>query len=885
MVTISLPIPAGSPASETLPATPPATPPAAPAPPDSAATPATPPATPPAPVTRRIELPPYDLPAALELERALGVSHVLAQVLVRRGYDDPVSARAFLEPTERHAPERFDGMADAVEIIQRHIGRGSRIVVHGDYDVDGVCATAVLVRALRALGADVGWYLPSRSEDGYGLAAATVQRLIANGTALLITVDCGITAVAEVAAARQGGMEVLVTDHHSPRADGQLPECTIVHPVVGNYPTPNLCGTAVAHKLAEALHASTVEEDLELVALATVADLMPLTGENRRIVRDGLTQMAGTRRPGLRALMAVSRTDPSGLDASSLAFRLAPRINAAGRMRRADAGLELILTQDHERAEVIARELDTVNAERRAVEQSITWEAEAMAKAMGERSAYVLAAPGWHAGVIGIVASRIVERFHRPTIMLALDAQDPQALAHGSGRSISGFDLLGGLQATAESLTTYGGHRAAAGLSLAPDLIDTFREAFERHAEAVLTPELLTPIHRVDAVTAGPNLNLELADELLRLAPFGHGNPDVRLYLTGATFETVRPLGDSGQHLRFSVNSGGVRANALAFGCEGRIVGGDGDPVNASFRLERNVWNGVVEPRLLLQEAAPCDPAPIHVLGEPEDYLESALMELYREYDPVDDFDPDSSESRTPADLGAAREAEREAIEELTEGSERRSVLDRRGQSPLSIIADAQAASGPDCPVLVLCADAPRRLAGLSSRSGGFALISHDALADEPEIIQEFKHVVVLDPPASPLQRAVAQIGPGFTHLAWGEPELRFAQQIHEQEYGLRGSLVALYRSLRERQRATGEELECLLRGDGTIARSARLAGRLLRVFTELELVSLDPDLPALKLGDAQPTQLERSDTYRACIKINEDGQKFLSGLKVRRAS
>jgi len=832
----------------------------------------------------RLELPQYDLRAALALERDLGVSHVVAQILVRRGYADTASARAFLEPTERHPPEMIDGITEAVQTIERHIRLGSRIVVHGDYDVDGVCATAVLVRALAALGADVGSYLPSRSEDGYGLSAATVQRLCSAGTGLLITVDCGITAVDEVASARAGGMEVVVTDHHTPRSDGKLPECAaIVHPRLGNYPMPDLCGTAVAHKLAEALGAPTVQADLELVALATVADLMPLVGENRRIVREGLAQMAGTRRPGLRALMAVSRTDPSGLDASSLAFRLAPRINAAGRMRRADAGLELLLTEDSERAGAIARELDAVNAERRAVEQRITWEAEEIANAMGERSAYVLAATGWHAGVIGIVASRIVERFHRPAILLALDGHDPQALAHGSGRSIPGFDLLAALQASAESLSTYGGHRAAAGLSLAPDLIDTFRDAFERHADAVLTPELLAPVHRVDAVTAGPELSLELAEELLTLAPFGNGNPDVRLYVAGATFDGVRTMGDSGQHVRFNVNSGGVRANALAFGCDGRIAGADGSPVDASFKLERNVWNGVVEPRLLLQQATHCQPPQIHALGEPEDYLESALMELYREYGPVEDFDQ-NSESTIRGEFPPASEAELEAYGQFADGP-KREILDRRGQSPLAVIADAQAASGRDWPVLVICANTPRRLAGLSSRRGGFALISHESLSDEPEIILEFEQVVVLDPPASPVQQALAQMGRGFAHFAWGEPELRFAQQMHEQEYGLRASLVTLYRSLRERERVAGEELEGLLSGDGTHPRSARLAGRLLRVLTELELVSLDPDLPALKLENAQPTQLECSETYRACAKINEDGQKFLSGPKVRIAS
>ena len=835
---------------------PPAAPvlPAAPAsallgPPSSASRPAVRP-------ERRIELATYDLAAALELERELGVGHVVAQILVRRGYGDPAAARAFLNPAERHDPSLFDGIGAAIETIERHIRSGTRIVVHGDYDVDGVCSTAVLVRALRSLGADVGWYLPSRSEDGYGLSAATVARLCESATGLLVTVDCGITAVEEVAQARKGGLEVVVTDHHSVRGDGELPDCPIVHPVVGGYPTREMCGTAVAHKLAEALGAQTAEQDLELVALATVADLMPLKGENRRVVRDGLTQMAGTQRPGLRALMRVSRTDPSALDASCLAFRLAPRINAAGRMRRADAGLELLLTEDPQRAEAIAQELDAVNSDRRTVEQRIGWEAEALASEMGERSAYVLAAPGWHAGVIGIVASRIVERFHRPAILLAIDPVDGAAAAHGSGRSIPGFDLLGGLEATAAHLVTYGGHRAAAGLSILPEQIPAFRDAFERHAEELLTPELLTPVERVDAVVSGADLSLDLAEQLLTLAPFGQGNPDARLYLAGATFDAKRTMGDSGQHVRFNVNSGGASASAVAFGCDGRVPGADGAPLDASFKLERNLWNGVVEPRLVLQHAAPCRPADILVLGEPDDYLTTAFMELDRELMARDDV--------------AAAE---------------RTVLDRRGQSPLATIADAQSASGPDSPILVICANTPRRLAALASRRGGFALISHDSLEDEPELATEFEHVVVLDPPVSPVQDQLTQVGAGYTHLAWGEAELRFAQQMHELEYGLRASLVAFYRALRARGRVAGEELEHLLRGDGSHARSARLSGRLLRVFTELGLVSLDPDLPSLALADAQPTELERSAAYRTYTTASEDGQRFLSGSKPRRAS
>jgi single-stranded-DNA-specific exonuclease len=801
-----------------------------------------------APVQPRIDVPAYALGQALALERELGIGHVLAQVLVRRGLGDPGRARLFLAADERHDPTAFSGIEAALATIQAQIAAGGRIVVHGDYDVDGVCATAIMVRALRSLGADVGWFLPGRIEDGYGLSTATVARLAARGTTLILTVDCAITAVEEVQAALAGGLEVVVSDHHAPRADGRLPDCPIVHPVVCGYPCPDLCGTGVAYKLALALGAATADDDLDLVALATVADLVPLQGENRRLVRAGLTALAATGKPGLRALMAVSRADPSALDAGTLGFRLAPRINAAGRLQRADAGLELLLCEDPVRAKAIAVELDCVNAERRAVEQRILWEAEAQVReleALRPRSAYVLAGEDWHPGVVGIVASRIVERQHRPTILIALDG----ARGTGSGRSIPGFDLLGGLDATSEHLQRYGGHRAAAGLTVEAAGIDGFRAAFEAHASAVLTPEMLDPVERVDAVVSGSELGLALAEELEALEPCGMGNPGPRLLVPGARFENVRPMGE-GRHARFTVSSGGVRARAVAFGCDGRVADDLGQPLDATFRLERNAYHGAVEPRLVLRQAQPCAPAPIKLLQSPGGYLSAVLAELEAE-----------STSAPPAQEGAAPGV-------------RRIVLERRGHSPLAVLVDAVATGEP---VLAVCADVPRRLNGLRTRVGGFALASYGELERHPGQAGAYDRLVALDPPADRAAGELLRAGTGVTLLAWGPAELRFAEQMHELEYGLRSSLVAFYRSLRDRERAAGEELERLLRGDGSHGRSARLAGRLIRVLAELELVSLDRELPALAIAGRAPTALERSPSFRVYAQRYEDGKRYLS--------
>jgi single-stranded-DNA-specific exonuclease len=764
---------------------------------------------------------------------------VLAQVLARRGFDDPTRAREFLEAGQEHPAEAFGGLPAAAQLIGRHLVRGSRITVHGDYDVDGVCATALLVRALRSLNANVDWFLPSRTEDGYGLSSQSVARLASRGTELLITVDCAITAVAEVAAARAAGLDVLVTDHHQRRADGALPGCPILHPGIGGYPCPDLCGTAVAHKLAQALGAPTVDEDLELVALATVADLMPLQGENRRLVRGGLARLASTAKPGLRALMDVAGADPSALGTHDLGFRLGPRINAAGRLARADAALELLLTTDPQRAGEIAAELDHLNAERRAVEQRILWEAEAQLNELGDRPAYLLAGQGWHPGVVGIVASRVAERYRRPALVVALEGES----GTGSARSIPGFDLLGALHACAEHLDRYGGHRAAAGLTVGRDRLDDLRAAFENHAAEVLTPELLCGVERVDAVVSGSELGLDLVEELELLEPTGAGNPAPRLLVPGARLADMQSMGQ-GRHARFRVVSGGARTPAVAFGCDGGLRDLVGRPLDASFRLERNCWKGVVAPRLVLRQSWPCAPSEIEIVGEPEHYLDAVLAEAGRVLD-----------APGPHPTGS------------------RVILDRRGQSPLAVLRDALA----DGSVLALCTDVPRRVAGLGQRVGGFCLSSYHALELDPLLSQRFAHLVALDPPSCADHDRLIRSGAGFTHLAWGEAELRFAQQMHELEYGLRHSLIALYRSIRLCRRAAGGELERLLRGESSPGRPGRLAGRLVRVLSELGLVSLDCDLPALAFAGGAPTALEHSAAYRVYAQRHEDGRRFLN--------
>jgi single-stranded-DNA-specific exonuclease len=545
-------------------------------------------------------LPPCPRRETLALARELGVSETTASVLVRRGYGDPETARRFLAAAPpRHDPASLGDVDAAVASIRGAISAGRRICVHGDYDVDGICATALAVLALRELGGDVDWHLPSRFEEGYGVSRETLARFAQEGCGLLLTVDCGITAVEEVAEARAAGLDVVVTDHHRPGA--RLPDCPVVATKPSSYPFPELCGTGVVYKLLEALGVEGLERHLDLVALATVADVVPLVDENRAFVVAGLRRLARGGRPGVRALMEAARVDPAAVDAGAIAFRLAPRINAAGRLGHPRSALQLLLTEDEGEARQFAAELEALNRGRQAVEDQILHEALAQLESWTERErgrrAYVLAGEGWHRGVIGIVASRLVERVHRPVVLIA-GSEDGWT---GSGRSIPAFDLHAGLAACADLLERWGGHRAAAGLSIDPANLDTFVDRFSRHAADALTEDDLRPELRVDAVVRGTELTLDLCEELRQLAPFGLGNPGVTLLAVGCELSELGAVGD-GKHLKLAVTADGARSGAIAFGQGGQLDRYRRPGIyDVAFRLEANRWNGTVAPQLLVK--------------------------------------------------------------------------------------------------------------------------------------------------------------------------------------------------------------------------------------------------------------------------------------------
>jgi single-stranded-DNA-specific exonuclease len=536
----------------------------------------------------------------------LGISATFASVLARRGLTDPAEARVFLEGAlPGHDPLSLGDMIGAVERIRAAVAAGTRICVHGDYDADGICATALAVFLLRELGADPAWRLPSRFEEGYGLAAQTISRLADDGVGLVLTVDCGITAVAEVEHAARLGLEVVVTDHHRP--GDTFPACPVVAPLKGDYAFTGLCGTAVVWKLAEALLGAGhpfLERHLDVVALATVADVVPLVDESRALALLGLRRLAQTQKHGLRALMRVAGVDPAACDEGAIGFRLAPRINAAGRLGRPEAALALLLTDDANEARQLAEQLEELNRERQAVEDRILRAASAEIESWPEvrrhRRGFVVAGEDWHEGVIGIVAARLVERYGRPVVLIAGTASGGDW--KGSGRSGGVFDLHGALAACGEHLERFGGHRAAAGLSIKPENVAAFADAFGAHADAELTDEDLRPRVTIDAIVRGSELGLPLCEELAQLAPFGLGNPGVTLLVDDCELDRLDTVGE-GKHLRFRVRQRGRDAgSAIAFGFGSQIdryrrLG----RYDVAFRLQENRWNGTVAPQLVVR--------------------------------------------------------------------------------------------------------------------------------------------------------------------------------------------------------------------------------------------------------------------------------------------
>ncbi|HET7601871.1 MAG TPA: single-stranded-DNA-specific exonuclease RecJ, partial [Gemmatimonadales bacterium] len=522
----------------------------------------------------------------------------LAALLVQRGHHEAEAARHYLRPAlgALTDPATLAGMAEAVDAIVTTVRAGGTIMVHGDYDVDGQCATALLTRALRAGSADVVPFVPHRMRDGYDFGTAGVAAAAVAGVSLIVTCDCGITAVDAVAAARGQGMEVVVTDHHLPGP--ALPDATaVVDPQRADDTSglSQLCGTGIAFKLVEALipalnlPASLHLHLLDLVALATVADVVPLTGENRILVKHGLKVLARSRWPGIRALVKSSGLAGKEIRAGHLGYILGPRLNAAGRIGEAMDGVRLLLSDNDAEADAIAASLGVLNDRRQTMDQRILDEAvEQVEREMDpdRDAAFVLSGEDWHAGVVGIVASRIVERYGRPTFLVAFDGD----VGKGSGRSISAFDLHSALHECGALLERYGGHRMAAGLTIRRENLAAFRERFAAVARERLRPEDLGPEQRIDLVIALEEATEELERLSRHLEPCGTGNPAPVFGVRGAQLASARRVGSG--HLKATLLEGFTRIPAIGFNWADRVTWLPTDPVDAAFRLEMNEWNG-----------------------------------------------------------------------------------------------------------------------------------------------------------------------------------------------------------------------------------------------------------------------------------------------------
>jgi single-stranded-DNA-specific exonuclease len=553
---------------------------------------------------------------------------------------DAGAARRFLKPdlTHLHEPDLLPGIGPGAERIAAAVRSREPIAVYGDYDVDGICGTALLLGILGAAGADVRPYIPDRRAEGYGFNADAVRRLAAGGVKVILTVDHGSSAVEEIALARSLGVDVVVTDHHLPAA-GAAPACVaLVNPRAPGadgapaYPFPWLCGTGVAFKLAWAVARrlaggprvaaplrERLAESLALVALATVADVVPLVDENRVLVVYGLALLRRSPSPGIRALLEAARIDDRDPDAEDVAFRLAPRLNAAGRMGDAGRALELLTTADPERARALARELEGENRARREVERRILEEARARVPLDADGlppAGIVVAGDGWNAGVVGIVAARLAEEFHRPSVVIAMDG--PRG--RGSARTVGSFHLQRALEACGDHLDAHGGHAAAAGLEIVRERVDSFAGAFAAHAAGFLTGgtgegAFGGPSLDLDALVGPSALDGEAVRALSRLGPHGNGNPAPLLGAEGVEVVGVpRPMGRSGDHVAFFVREGdGAARRAVWFGGAAGLPAlleeGEGR-LSLAYRPSLNRFRGGAEVELMVEDAHPGREAP-----------------------------------------------------------------------------------------------------------------------------------------------------------------------------------------------------------------------------------------------------------------------------------
>lgn len=539
------------------------------------------------------------------LAKELGIHPLTARLLCNRGVTDLEEARRFLtvDVAQLHDPMLMDGMQVAVDRIRSALKRKERIRIYGDYDADGVSSTSVMMRVLCALDANVDYYIPNRFTEGYGLNEDALHQAVSDGINLMISVDTGISAIVEASLAKELGLDLIITDHHEPPET--IPEALVVlNPKKPgcSYPEKSLAGVGVAFKLCQALLDRVPSEVLEIAALGTIADLVPLMGENRVLAALGLMQMNRRNHLGLSSLMDVAGCDGE-VGAGHVGFSLAPRINASGRLDSANKAVDLLLTEDPLEARMIAEELDTMNRERQQLVEEITAEAVAMVETEKSNHQYfiVVAAPGWNVGVIGIVASRLVEKYYRPVIVLGIDEET--GMAKGSARSIVGLDMYRALTQCKDLLPHFGGHPMAAGMSLPVSDLPELHQRLSEVAKGWLTEEDYIPLSKVDAELSVEEINLPLVEELEQLAPYGMGNATPRFRIKGAGLSKMQRIGRDKSHLKLQLEANGCSLDAVGF-----RFGDLAEQVSPSAKIEVlgelavNEWNHHRMPQLLIRD-------------------------------------------------------------------------------------------------------------------------------------------------------------------------------------------------------------------------------------------------------------------------------------------
>lgn len=826
------------------------------------------------------------------LEQQLGCPEPMAWILARRGLSDPDDARAFLAADgELGDPLAIDGVAQAAQRLSQAVARGEHVAIHGDYDCDGVCSTAILAGALRARGGEVTTFLPSRFTDGYGVSEATVERLADQGARVLCCVDCGTSSVEALTRATELGMDVVVLDHHL--AAGARPPGIIANPALGRGMEALPAAAGVVFDVVRAMARDDdhllgpgPDAGVDLAGLATVADAVPLVEGNRRLVHRALQSIRRGERPGIVALLAAAGQSHRGITPRGLSFTLAPAINATGRLADASLALALMLEDDPARARQLADEIWQMNSRRRDVERQVTAEAVQILEADAARAdaapVTVVAGEGWHEGVVGIVASRMVERFGRPAIVLSVDGDQ----AKGSGRSLPGLDLHAIVADAAATLTRWGGHSGAVGVSLAADDIPAFREALEASAAGRSREIARARTRTVDAVAAGADLTLATAEALEALAPFGRGNPEPRIVVPACSVGAVSRVGE-GRHLKARLSAGGVAVPAIGFSMGRRAPDlQEADPAtryDVVARLEVERWQDTVGARVSMDDIVPL-PAGPSVDGACAPACDSACSWRVSPAT-LADMVAEPFAPSAPAMVDAPRE-----------------VRDRRGQGrALALIC---ALAGADRGVVAVVADVPRRRAALADvlapgrlgvelamlggercdahamrarmalARGGPVLALLDYAALSQVDIPDDVHLVAVDPPVQEWQAGWLRAAAAnrYAHLAWGPDEAAMALSVARADLAVRDVARALWPGLVAHGGVLpwGRDADLLLAGDGPVARAPRAVARALAALCEAGLVRVDGDGIAVVPGAPQ-AQLDDGAVGRRAAALRDE--------------